>query len=573
MRIISSFILYFLCCSIATAEPLIRLNQPEIEGLADPFVIISGTVTDDEQLSQVQVQSDQHSDLIFNALLSGNSFQVEIPLQSGENQLLVTAINTLGSHVTIQTAVSFKAPLATDIVVTSPVENTQSELASITIEGYVVSQFPESKLLVHLGERQQIPKKIDDRYAFRFVDVSLQSGFNPFTLYVDTPDGRVDKVLNVGFQVNSDEILKPVIQISTPASGVVTQNDAVIQGRVISPFNPELVIAGEKIELNERGYFQHKVIFSEVTDAQLDVVLVVTDAFNHSTNKTLKLINDVTAPSLTFKRTDLQFSPVINHTLNEHTILSGEVEGSHFSALMLNDRVVPTERLSEGRYQFNIRLDVPSNENKQFQILAIDTAGNKTARSITVENQAQLDVELVTPSLKNYQIDRGQTSLPVVLRLSQSGHYSVSAEVAGKVAVDLALIDNIAQGELSLVDVQGRVELIVRVYEQGVVVSSLAVPLVIGSLNLDDVLVTAHTPSNGNTLLEPDEPIVLHFNQMVELEHLNIELLETVHGKGYVKSDRSAYFSGQKNELADVHASRSKVPFTRSLLPNQKSVT
>ncbi|ACE83320.1 Thrombospondin type 3 repeat family [Cellvibrio japonicus Ueda107] len=211
--------------------PVLTLN-PVPENTAQNVLTISGTVNDPVQAGSgiasviLKLATGEQR----TAALNGNHYSVTIPLTLGLNAFVIEARDFANNLASLQASVKRISLPAIEFI--SPVDNSESTEASVSIKARIFTAWPIEQVSVRLDDQpQDLVTVAEGAYGFESALVSLLPGLNTIVVRAQTPDGEVEKTLRVVYQPLID-ITPPQITVD-PVSSPLDSTSVTLTGKAI----------------------------------------------------------------------------------------------------------------------------------------------------------------------------------------------------------------------------------------------------------------------------------------------------------------------------------------------------
>lgn len=211
--------------------PVLTLN-PVPENTAQNVLTISGTVNDPVQAGSgiasviLKLATGEQR----TAALNGNHYSVTIPLTLGLNAFVIEARDFANNLASLQASVKRISLPAIEFI--SPVDNSESTEASVSIKARIFTAWPIEQVSVRLDDQpQDLVTVAEGAYGFESALVSLLPGLNTIVVRAQTPDGEVEKTLRVVYQPLID-LTPPQITVD-PVSSPLDSTSVTLTGKAI----------------------------------------------------------------------------------------------------------------------------------------------------------------------------------------------------------------------------------------------------------------------------------------------------------------------------------------------------
>ncbi len=554
-------------------------------------VSVSGLVAEAEEgsgVKQVFAQVSSLSGTTFTALVSGNSYDVEVPLAIGNNTITVTAIDWSGNVATA--SVGIERVIAAEFRNISPVSGTVVADPSINIRGELHAPELANVYSVSLGNWMLTPEyQAEGRfYTFAADNVELSVGRNRFALSaaVEAHDSVSDALIIDYIPEDLEELPEPELLLQAPLDGAVLQGDSVtVQGRVVSHAGAlSIKVNGEEIPASSIvSYISDGVYYGRFSQLlqfptqqpQLVISVEIEDAFNRIERSQLTVFHDDQLPALSLS--DYSPLPAINMVNSTAVKLVGTVQDDNLSSVTLNDVPVTLSPISATAFSFTSQVDIGPGETQPVDLVAYDLAGNRVIERFEFRSAATVSLEPLLPlNDARFLLTDQDSDVQVATRTSSLPSGSkVVAWIDDSHVVQLSADSTIASGVLPMPEREGSHKIrfaVVSRDSQRLVEAERSFNLV-AQQNVPLAL-TRHEPENLSDNIEPNQPIELYFNQPIDVQQLSISVRETLHGKTYINYDEPGtdFVQAKGYVLTDVHRDREIVPISISALPGNTTV-
>lgn len=570
--------------------PVITIEGDATRSVDTESILISGTAVDiGIGIKDVYLTSNRYAGQEFGSILSGDSFSSEMPLQSGENVITVTAIDRMGNQATAQVTVTLRAAVIPKISILTPATGTVFYDNTITVTGEVYTQQAADQIKITLGNQQVFPTQSSalDTYSFSFTNVRLNEGFNPIVVTVDTPAGIAETNAIVSYSSTPpvpDVTPAPVVTISSPretsfvnASSVIISADINSQAGISS-----VTIAGQPVTLvgQTANYKTFQYEYSLVgVEGQVSIDIVATDSLNQSTTKTLNLSNDTLAPVISITTPGIVLSDAVNSTNEMPYKLQGTVNDINLTGFSINGNTVSLlPGATAGSYEFAVDLNLPTGAGQIVSLEAWDTAGNRSSQEIIFDVTLPVQIEIISPRDKTEIASKTTGSnIDVVARLTgMEAGYTASLVFDADAAVPMNMDGNVANLGIQTPLNSGEHTVTIQIQDAALqVISSRSVSVTLKNVENIPLAVERTEPANDEKGVDPNERINVYFNQPIDPALLQIQVHETVHGKTYDLASQEGKGMGELSlpGLIDIHKDMEAIAGTLSQYPGNRYST
>ncbi|TQV87443.1 hypothetical protein [Aliikangiella coralliicola] len=557
-------------------EPQITVDGASQRESNEATINLSGTVSDDNEIESVVVDSSLLTNQSFNALLDGNNFTVEIPLSVGENLLTFTAKDVAGNQATATVTVTKEDLLKPVIEITSHTNNQELTSDSIDLIGRVQSDLPPKDIEVRLGQiTSELTVNNDGSYGFSFNDLQLSEGDNSLKVVASSNAGN-DEVTLVLILKTPDEITPPQLEIISPLPGSsVGQSNFIIQGQISGSALSSLAANGASVHLISTGpdsqSFNLPVSFPQAA-SQVNIEFVGTQNGETVISESFTYLLDNSQPVIQLT-TALEVSPTINAVTRNPFLIEGTVTDDNLSALFINqNQVTLVPGATNNEFEFSANLELENGVESEVEIKAQDQSGNTTVEHYKLVSNAVTEIDIIAPTgNKDFLINDANFNLQILARVTGiQQNETVRATVDGTHQVPLAINDTLANGELLFPASGGEHKLVVEVLSStGEVINGSQREFKL--INPADIpLAMARTePVNGERYAEPNGYIALYFSKPIDPSLLTIEVRETFSGQTYINEDERGldFLEAKGYQLKDINRSNELVPGGLSQIP------
>ncbi len=558
--------------------PTLTVDGSAARSTSETTVTISGLVSDQQSALQgVSIVSDRYPGLSFGAVIGNmGNFSAEVPLKPDANQLTVSAADIHGNTASVHISVTQELTALPVITITSPADGDIVTAQPINVAGTVRSSLTPDHIRLQLGDQEIFPEGSANPYTFTFNQVSLSPGSNLLAITAQTPHGTTSATVGVTYstQTGQGEPEKPQIEVYAPLPDTFLTENPVVTGLITGQSAIESVTVNGQTALctglgSTYVSFQAAPTVSEGQQS-LTISISATDNNNQTATLSYTVSIDTSAPVIHLD-TSPQAPPNVNPVNDSAYTISGTVSDSHMAGLSVNDQSVALTPEGDNLYRFSARLALSYGQEQTITLMAWDQAGNRTGTEWIVSLSSDLTIEVISP--------RNGAQLQVQ---GETADVAVTVRVSGAAVTDVftvALDDNPAQsliragsvGNATLAVPTDPVAHQLTFSVQNDTGSELARTTTSFSLeNMDDVplAVEDQRPANGADGIEPNEFVTVYFNKAIDPGLLDIQVLETVHGKTYNTAGNGADITKLSDvNLIEVHRDREPVPGGLSHFP------
>ena len=559
--------------------PQLTVDGSSERTTTESFVVITGSATDTGAgLGAVELTSDQYAGQIFGALVDdAGAFTSEVPLKIGENNLTVTARDKVSNETQQDIKVVLELLALPSVTIQAPADGAVLLEDRLTVSGLVHSSLQPEQIRLILKDQMQFPAGTNGEYTFSFEDVVLVEGTNTLEVRAETIHGNASAFALVNYQVSASdaEEVYPTIKIQSPRKDAfLTQDHVAVSGTAESELGiADVTVNGQQATITGAGTavsFHKELDFSG--QETLQIAVVATDTQGKATTLSFSVHRDTTAPTVQLTDSSLQLAPEVNSVTQTPFGLTGTVTERNLAGLSVNGRnvsVLPGQ--INDTWSFDVGVVLERGQESPVLIQAWDLAGNRTSQELILRLDATVDIEIISPA-ENAELIATEDTLDVEVVARITGMTDLE-EVRCKIddgpydALDTAGLT--ATGTASMTSTDGEHMVTVEVTNQsGDVIGATSIPFSV--TNADNILLSVdrQEPADGAIGVEPNAFIAFYFNKAIDPALLQVEVLETAHGKIYATPEKGADITQMsKIELIDVHRDREHVPGGMSHFP------
>jgi hypothetical protein len=541
-------------------------------------ITLIGEASDKESgLKTIQVVSNRYSQTFGGAFNTGGTFNIEVPVQVGENRLTVVVMDKCGNRATGTVGVQATIPALPQLTITTPANGATVTTKTITVAGIVRSSLPPEQIRLLFGGQVDFPQGSGGNYTFSFGGVNLREGSNAILVTAETPHGTVSAQAMIVL-AKPEEPVEPV----PPAVEMYSaQPDSYISGDTfqvsgIATGSADIVgvtINGQAATITGSGT---QVSFEATLDFagedHLEIIQVITDASGRTSTLEYTVNHDAGPPGLMLAGS-LQEAPLVNAVRQTPFVLQGTVSDTNLAGFSINDRAIGLLPGEEGAYRFNVGLDLVRGEESLFNLKAWDKAGNSTGKAIVLRLDSSLDIEIVSP-VNGTELVSGEDIINLDITFKVPGLADddrLAVSVDGLAISGLARHDDNVHGVVALTLAAGGHELAIEITAaDGTVRAQTTSGFVVVDTRLIPLTLTRQEPAANESGVENNGFIGFYFNKPADPALLQVEVLETFHGEDYTKAPQGADMTAlSKVEMVEVHRDREAVPGGLSHFPEK----
>jgi hypothetical protein len=553
--------------------PAMTIDGATTRSTDQSMIRITGLVSDARSALQgVSISSDRYSGVTFGTTINAMGvFSGEAALKVGENILTVSAADIHGNIRSAAITVTQTLNALPVVQITSPADGASVNVNSVSVSGTVRSSLPPEQIRLTIADQLIFPTGADNAYTFTFENIGLVLGSNVLEVRAETIYGNVtaqSTVIYADAQETTTGQL-PQIEILAPLPNSHLAEDPVVTGLVTgdAPITA-VTVNGQSADTTGLGSpylsFKAAVPFSGAQD-NLQITVSAVDSQNQSNSLEMTVYSDTEPPVIALQETALQPPPVVNTVTETPYRVVGAITEPNISGAAVNDQSIALVPGTEtDTYTFDVGLPLTYSQQEHIVLSAWDIAGNRTSTEWIVSLDSNLVLEVISPG-DGVELQGEGATLDV----------AVTVRVAGAAADDIfkAAVDGASPITLTRTGAVGNTTATVSL-DQDDHLLDLSVENASGTLltrtrttfttcDMTDVpiAVERQTPANGATGVEPNDFIALYFNKAIDPALLQIEVLETVHGRSYASFAPGADITQlNKIELVDVNRDRESVP-------------
>ncbi len=566
-----------------TAAPLITLLSSAEES-TESVILLSGSVTDDisgvVSIAILNTRISNESFFVFTEEDGG--FTSDIPLEYGDNSIVINAIDAAGNQAQTSIAV-VRTPQATPaLLIESPANNSSTNQETISLSGAVYTALPKDAIDLTVDDQPLalLENGGSNKYTFLNNELSLDIGLNIFLIKAESSAGNAEQSLIIyRTDPNTTPGDSPAIRIVRPLSGAYTNadsSDLLITINAPGRGEPQVQIAGEQMLVQplqtELWYVNQIVPLSSFAEGEIE--LPITVSFGAETfEEKLIIVKDTIPPALNITQPGSIVLEQQNIVTQNPLIVIAEVTDPNLASVLVNGTSVP---VAGGTINFNVPLEnaLP----KSIGIHASDYAGNTTVQSFDLLLDASVNIEPVFPSA-------GQT----VTVANATSNFNLSVRAVGDLSnvtvvaafpdgAEVSLQENADQiftTPLASPAIAGLTEIIVQAQsnDDNSVLGSVSIPVeFVFSDDLPVELLKVEPLANQQNV-EANEVISLYFNKAIDASLLDIQVNESIHGEVYSSDNGEQFLEFKNPTLVQVHYDMQAVSGGITVFPENKVVS
>ena len=558
-------------------------------------VTISGQVTDDKNdIQKVWINhvNLQNAEFVITLDQTGHFSEV-IPLEVDINTFKVNALDGSGNASHVDLSVTYKSPPVVKNL--SPANGGVVIVENTVITGQIETEYDIQDIKLFLdGTLLVLTEDANNLYGFESPSLFFVVGSNQLELLIQTPHGSHKTALNYQYLPDgSNDLPLPEIQLlfpaedavlagtNTPYSLIVTSHAGVITSTVngqgiANPNNQSIIQAKGVLALNQQG------------DKTL-LAVEAKDALGRITSKTFEFSTDNVAPVITWD------APFVNQqtlsVVTSENRISGQVSDANLASLLINNKPVQMQSTdTPGSYKFYFDTQVSASTSETYVAEARDTSGNLSNTWVTVENNAQLNLNWITPG-NGFKVFTGQGKINIALSGNNIDEkFSIVARLIpnnssglnqGTIQqTSITKQGNWYVGELTIpanvVDASGvddyKLEVeVLNTSGDKMFVTSRNIQVV--DINTETLAIVQKYPQAMDRDIKVDAPLQFTFNQPIDLAKLQVIVKQSVTGQSYVNNDlpQTPYYAQKGDVLQEVFKNKEPVLVNTSILPGDQT--
>jgi hypothetical protein len=546
-----------------------------ITSTENQFITLEGTVNGDT-IDRVYLTSDQFAGSIFSATVTNDTWASRVALKVGTNTITAHVEGNGRDQAEAQASViRTEPPPVVELLFDTPANNSLVETADVVVTGRVISETVVEAPQVNINNFAATVSQGASPTEFNFnAAISLYEGTNNIVANAVVAGQALQQRLTLTYQPESAQVLPPAVSITSPLPGKTLTADTFVLSALIQSDGglSSVSINGQPANLIAPNQIEQSLAFAGQT--QLDVVIVATDNLNQTSTLNASYSLDVDSPVVVVDA--LQAYPTENTVTENPYNLTGTVTDGALSQLTLNGQALALEpTATQNTYRFDADIAVPVGAVSSISLNAIDAAGNETDLEYLLVANSDVQIEWLTPADNSELLLEGvpQTITASARLSSVTGIGNVQLEIVdqGAAPVVMTLDTDIASGQITLPDTEGEYTLRLSILNtNGDVLTSSSRNLRLKLAQAVPLSIVKITPEDEANDAEPNDFVTVFFNKPIDLNLLNIELYETVHGLSYVDLDPPGLdgLHAKGYELQEVNRDHEPVPGVFSLLPD-----
>ena len=442
-----------------------------------------------------------------------------------------------------------------ELTVTHPASESIASMKSIvtdgvlTIQGVVRSDQAADSIVVRvtLENTTDVPATVSEtddvtRYDFSTNAVNLVEGANHFVIDADIMVAgelqSLSQSITVTYQPQAEYVAEPILTILSPVTGSqLNQESFYIVGDVTSfSGDASTTVNGNTVLLDanqtQSGTFKELISFSNSNTVTITIEL--TDGVGQSTSQQVTYHYDNTPPVITLD--ELVAWPTENVVKDYPYHLSGQVADDNISSVTINGQSVTLVPLGDAIYGFDVTLPLVPNEATTLSIVARDTAGSSSSKSVLLRLDSEVTLGMMVPPAELVLVNQGAVmTQQVAARINGviGGATATLQLLQGGAVItahNLAISSNLISGSVLIPAQAGNYSIAIELIDGGNVIARTSREISVEDPIVEDVAVTQVEPGNGSTGVEPNGFVSVLFNQPIDPTKLILSVKQTVHG-------------------------------------------
>jgi hypothetical protein len=549
------------------------------------MVTLSGKVVQvDQGISNITASNSRYLGQSFAlGVLTDNRFTGELPLKTGENQVLVTATSNSGQSAQAALTIERQANAIPSIDFTSHQNNQVVTTDHIDLTGRLYSSLSIDQLQLSINSLPASVTTVSEQvYQFSLSNVVLVRGYNRLVALAKTPLGSVESSIVIYYQDTTvDPVTPQELKIISPLDNQgINAELLIVKGQLFNAgAEAKVTVNGESTQLfgsARAGYlFSHPLDLSGISEGPFTIDITATSTDKADATQSITVTVDNQAPQLTLDN-NLQVSPAVNEIREQPYRITGTVIDSNLASLSINGQGLSVQPTSGDSYTFDNAINFPPGEQTTLLIVATDQSGNATLQQYEILSNPQVGIEVIEPLEKTeFQTSGASYELPYIVRLSSLSGDETLTVSAGSALQTTPVTQAVNHGSLMIdtsEDINSMSFEVRNAADEVLANSKIALNLV----NMDNqpLALTKTNPARNEKDYEPHFPIQFFFNKPVNLADLSVTVRQTYHGNTYVNTAASGAGFSEKyqGEITEVHYDQQLVPGGLSLLPGERIV-
>ena len=538
-------------------KPVFTLNGATERSTEDANITLTGTVSDNVAIQNVEAQSSQYVGTTFSVSHSNGTWSLELPLKVGVNLATLTATDNAGNNrvlnITI-TRTEESIPSQVFLTIEKPQNNTVVEFDSILVEGKIVTEIPIDKPVVTIeSQTSSAPQSVNasvtqlspTEFSFKGT-VELVNGNNTFVVSTNIEGQNLSEMINITSKDPDQAAELPQLIIVSPMADSVVSTDSIqFVGEAISYAGPITVtINGTRVGYNGTEFSQFNANYSFAEgETSLTLNVVIKDGLNQTVQQTVTYYRDTEGPEITLDN-NIVTGGAVNSISDFPYILSGTIADNNLASFTMNGSSIQLEPINENLYSFEIPLALSPGELVNIELKAQDFTRQTKTINFVLQLDVQITAEILSPANNMKLILQGS---PIPLQVVGSLAGAVGNEIStlelrdtNGTVLETATMDTTGHLVSTMVNIpQAEGQYILKLLvanSQGASLAQAQVTVTVVNPEPIELAVLRTEPAADFLEAEPNQPIAIYFNKPVS-EQLVFELFETAHGKTYIDQD------------------------------------
>ncbi len=563
---------------------------------AESSVTLLGTIFDNSAMAQFIANNDRFANTDFAISSTATDWNIQIPLEMGDNIINIIATDARGNTAT-QTVTVERINLSANasLSVSQPSFGSVVQEPTIRVSGQVISTQPTNNIVLDINGINVALTATADVTVFDYTlaDVSLNEGSNLISItasfdYELYTDEQIKKTVLVIYQTEQEAIPQPELTLLSPADNSYLSDSSFYLSLdyMSHAGDAQLTVNGNPVALVNSQYGTHSELLSfPQGQSEWQVNAVITDGLGQQSSVSASYYFDNEAPVITLDNAILPVS--VENIVNEQPYtLTGIVSDTQLASFTANGQNIDLEPTADpNTYTFSVAVGLSIGQTQSVNLQAGDYSGNTTNREYNLKLDSSVSLGMLLPpenvTLLNFGVP---INLQVAARIEGIvDGYTAQGRIinAGTsnasttfVETELSIGEGLISGYLNTTLEAGEYTLEIELLDGAQLLTkttrSFKVENVADvSLQLDNV-----EPANGEQYIETNSPITAYFNKSIDLSKLSIEVTETAHGFSYVNNDPAGTegFQAKGYQLVRVDIDDERVNGGLSVLPGGRVI-
>lgn len=572
-----------------TTLPVLSIDGGNTRDIDAEQIVLLGDISDTGSgIATLVLQSDRYPGLTFNAQITDQRFNIEVPLKTSSNILIATATDQAGNQAQATLTVNREIAAAPRIEILSPQAGSTVDTEQVTLSGVIYSSQSSDELRVEFASQQIFPSAgtTSGIHNFSFANVNLQTGVNTLSVSVESPLGNDLTQTQVTYQpaTSGGEDAVPVVQVQSPLNALVTtQNEINVTGSASSSkgissvtINGVTVASGDAQQTSLS--FNYTLDISTAAEGDISIDIIATDSEGGVTTVNRSIAKDTQEPVIALANS-LQLEPTVNSVNASPYTLSGTVTDANIAGLSINGQSVTLlPGAGENEYTFDAAVSLPQQQNQTLTLLAWDQAGQQSEETLILFADVSVGISIIEPLANaEYLVVGANVDIDVTVQLTGwVDTYQVQVIHQQDAAQPMSVSGNVAQANLSVPATEGEHTLNIQVDDgNGNIVAQASTRINVVNASQIPLQLSKSSPANQQTGVEPHLPITLYFNRPIDRSLIQINIYETFSGETYdlESLEGKSGIESQEIKLKQIERSHEEVPGGLSYYPENTLVS